>query len=103
MPKPPAPRPYYMTEREQRRYRRAGNARGAAAIKAFSPARKPGVTESRSQDELLNDLLCDLRQWAVVNEVDFDDAVASSETHHLIDTGELAENHIEIARHAARA
>lgn len=87
----------FLTPHEQRRYRRHGVAEGAAAIKAVSPERKPGKTDSRDHQERLMDLLCSLRQWAASldeeEEVSFYQAVKDSERHFMIESGQLAENY----------
>ena len=86
----------YLAAHEIRRYARRGLAEGAAAIKAVSVERKPGKIDSRDNEERLTDLLCSLRIWAGANAVAFDTALAASLTHHLIETGRLAENWIDL-------
>ena len=82
----------YLSASEIRRYGRRGRAEGAAAVKAVSIERKPGKVDSRDAEERLGDLLCSLRIWAAANEVDFEEAVDSSLTNILIETGRMAEN-----------
>lgn len=89
-------KPTFLTLREIRRYRKRGAAAGAAAIKAVSPERKPGKRDMRDCEEQLVDILCSLRQWADANEVNFHEVCDESEFHFRIETGEIAENSIQM-------
>lgn len=89
----PRPQPVFLPPREQRRYRLRGIAEGAAAIKAVSPERKPGKTDTRDNEERLVDLLCSLRQWAAANDLDFEELSGDADNHFRVESGQLAENY----------
>lgn len=78
----------FVSKADQRRYKTRGLKDAKAAIAAVS-----SPEDMRSNQELLDDLLCGLRFFAHAKRLSFHEALRRSEAHHMVETGQLAENY----------
>ena len=86
-------KPLFLTKAEQGRCKKRGLKDARAAIAAVT-----SPEDMRNNQELLDDLMCGLRFFANAKRISFREAVSRSETHHMIETGKLSENHLSAER-----
>jgi hypothetical protein len=81
--------PVFYTPAELRRAKKNNLANARRVIAAAAP---PG--DRRDNEEILNDVLAELRFWAASKRISFRKALTRSEHDYLIETGKIAENSI---------
>lgn len=85
------PKPVYLSAEEIQTARRRGIRQGSKAIAATT-----GSKDLRNDAELLNDMLCNLRFWAVAKGVSFEKESQGAEHHFLVESGARPENYAQL-------